>query len=249
MSTTIKPTTAVHKATPAVPSTIPELENGDRLTRAEFERRYDAMAGLKRAELVEGVVYMPSPVRFTRHGRPHLHLATWLGVYEAATPGVKAGDNCSVRLDLDNEPQPDACLVIDARSGGQARLSEDDFVEGAPELTAEIASSSVSYDLGAKLHAYRRNGVREYVVWRVLDQQIDWLVLVEGRYEPLEADADGLFKSTVFPGLWLDPAALLSYDLSRVLAVLHQGLATPEHAAFVEGLERARANQAGRREP
>jgi Uma2 family endonuclease len=241
MSPSTSPTTAANQAAPPPsPRTIPELENGDRLTRAEFERRYHAMPSLKRAELIEGIVYMPSPVRFTRHGNPHIHLAAWLGVYESATPGVKAGDNSSVRLDLDNEPQPDAFLLIEARCGGQARISDDDYVEGAPELVAEIASSSVSYDLGAKLHAYRRNGVREYVVWRVLDQQVDWLMLVEGRYEPLAPDADGLYKSIVFPGLWLDPAALLNGDLSRVLAVLQQGLAAPEHAAFVEALKRSR---------
>jgi Uma2 family endonuclease len=173
----------------------------------------------------------------------------WLACFETATPGLEVGANGTIRLDEDNAPQPDGYLMILPQCGGQARLSEDDFVEGAPELTADIASSSVSYDLGSKLDAYRRNGVREYVVWRVLDQEIDWLMLTEGRYEPLALEADGLLKSTVFPGLWLDPAALLSYDLTRVLAVLQQGLASPEHSAFVEGLKRARANQVGRREP
>jgi Uma2 family endonuclease len=234
MSTTIRPSGA---------RPIPELENGDRLSRAEFERRYDASPNLKRAELIEGVVQMPSPVRHSRHSRPHSHLVAWLAGYESATPGLEVGDNGSVRLDQDNEPQPDAYLMIHPRCGGQARISSDDFVEGAPELVAEIASSSVSYDLGAKLHAYRRNGVREYVVWRVLDQQIDWLVLVEGRYEPHAPDADGILKSTVFPGLWLDPSAFVSGDLARALAVLQQGIATPEHAAFVAGLERASASR------
>jgi Uma2 family endonuclease len=225
---------------PATTRAIPELENGDRLTRVEFERRYDAMPGLKRAELIEGIVHTPSPVRHSRHSRPHSYLMAWLTCYESSTPGLEVGDNGTVRLDQDNEPQPDGYLMILPERGGQARLSDDDFVEGAPELTAEIASSSVSYDLGAKLHAYRRNGVREYVVWRVLDQQLDWLVLTEGRYEPLAPDADGLLKSTVFPGLWLDPAALLHYDLARVLAVLQQGLATPDHAEFVKRLEQAK---------
>src|SRR5947207_1178608 len=111
---------------PAVPEKIPPLQNGDRLTRAEFERRYDAMPHLKRAELIEGVVYMPSPVRFRRHGRPSRHLSTWLGVYEAATPGVEGGDNTTARLDLANEPQPDALLLIDPARSGQARISVDD---------------------------------------------------------------------------------------------------------------------------
>jgi Uma2 family endonuclease len=143
---------------------IPPLENGDRLTRVEFERRYDAMPELKKAELVEGEVYMPSPVRHGRHSHPHTRLVTWLGNYETDTLGVEAGDHGSIRMDLDNEPQPDAYLVIRPERGGQAHISEDDTIVGAPELVAEVASSSASYDLGKKLNAYRRHGVREYVV-------------------------------------------------------------------------------------
>ena len=154
----------------AAAALIPPLENGDRLTR-EFERRYDAMPGVKKAELIEGIVYMPSPVSFRRHGRPHIQIGGWLLVYEAGTPGVFAADNASARLDLDNEPQPDAMLIIDPRYGGHARIADDDFIEGAPELVAEVASSSVSIDLHKKLHVYRRNGVREYLVWRVQDRK------------------------------------------------------------------------------
>jgi Uma2 family endonuclease len=216
--------------------TIPPLEAGDHLSRAEFERRYDAMPHLKKAELIEGIVYMPSPVRLRRHGQPHLHLATWLGNYEAATPGVEAGNNGTVRLDDDNEPQPDAFLLIDPARGGQARISADDYVELAPELVAEVAASSVSYDLHAKLGAYRRNGVREYLVWRVLDRHFDWFALRAGQFEPLALDA-GVLRSEVFPGLWLDPAALLTGDMARVLVVLQQGLADPGHAAFVQRLQ------------
>src|SRR5262245_42047125 len=163
---------ATHRAKPTetsnAPAAVSALENGDRLSRAEFERRYEAMPELKKAELIEGEVYVGSPVRHDLHSRPHGHLTVWIGTYSAATSGTDFGDNGSVRLDLDNEPQPDAYLLIRSERGGQARISEDDFVEGAPELVAEVASSSVSYDLGKKLHVYRRNGVREYVVWRVL---------------------------------------------------------------------------------
>jgi Uma2 family endonuclease len=230
------------RAKPAAPTespiAIPALENGDRLSRAEFERRYDAMPDLKKAELIEGEVYVGSPVRHRRHGKPHGQLMTWIGTYTAGTPGVESGDNGSIRLDLDNEPQPDVYLMIEPEQGGQARISEDDYVEGAPDLVAEIAASSVSYDLGKKLHAYRRNGVREYVVWRVLDRGIDWFVLREGRYEPLPPAADGILRSTVFPGLWLDPAALLRGDLATVLAVVQQGLTSPEHAAYAARLRR-----------
>lgn len=215
---------------------VPPLENGDVLTRAEFERRYEAMPHLKKAELIEGVVYVPSPVRHRAHSHPHIHIANWLGHYEAGTPGVEAGDNGTVRLDLDNEPQPDALLFIDPACGGQARIDADDYIEGAPELVAEVASSSVSYDLHAKLRVYRRNGVREYIVWRVLDEEIDWFVLRAGQYERMAVDTEGLLRSEVFPGLWLDSAALLRGDLATVLAVVQRGLASPEHTTFVARL-------------
>ena len=215
---------------------VPPLENGDRLTRDEFERRYAAMPHLKKAELIEGVVYVPSPVRYRHHGAPHALLITWLGQYAAGTPGVGVSDNSTVRLDLDNEPQPDALLLIDPACGGQTRFSSDDYIEGSPELVAEVASSSVSYDLHAKLHVYRRNGVREYIVWRVLEQAIDSFVLRAGQYERVPVDANGLLRSEVFPGLWLDPGALLRGDLATVLASVQQGLDSPEHATFVARL-------------
>lgn len=216
--------------------TIPPLENGDHLTREEFERRYDAMPGLKKAELIEGVVYMPSPVRHRRHGHPHTRLITWLGTYETETPGVEAGDNGSIRLDLDNEPQPDGFLIILPECGGQARISDDDYVEGAPEFIAEVSASSASIDLGKKFDVYRRNGVCEYVVWRVLDRQVDWYVNHGGRFERVNPPADGILRSEVFPGLWLDAAALVRNDRKAVQAALQQGLNSPGHAEFVARL-------------
>jgi Uma2 family endonuclease len=217
---------------------IPPLRNGDRLSRAEFERRYAAMPGVKKAELIEGVVYMPSPVS-DDHSGAHFDLITWLGLYRLATPGVVGGDNGTLRLDLDNEPQPDAFLRILASHGGQARVDADGYVMGAPELVAEVAVSSVSIDLHGKLHIYRRNGVREYVVWRVEDAQIDWFVLREGRYEPLPRTPAGLYQSEVLPGLCLDPAALIRGDLLTVFQAVQQGLAGAEHASFVARLGQA----------
>jgi Uma2 family endonuclease len=216
---------------------IPPLENGDRLSRVEFERRYHAMPHLKKAELIEGIVYMPSPVRHRLHGRPHSQLIGWLIAYEAGTPGVQVGDNSTVRLDLDNEPQPDASLLIDPELGGQSQLSEDGYIEGAPELVLEVASSSASYDLHVKRNVYRRNGVQEYVVWRVLDQAVDWFVLRDGQYERLAPGDDGILRSLVFSGLWLDPTALVRHDLATVLATVQQGVSSPEHAAFVANLQ------------
>jgi Uma2 family endonuclease len=215
---------------------VQPLRHGDRLTRAEFERRYDAMPHVKKAELIEGVVYMPSPVTYRGHGRAHLHLSAWVGLYEAATPGVEAGSNANARLDLANEPQPDVLLLIDPARGGQVRISDDDYIENAPELAAEVSATSATYDLGVKLQVYRRNGVLEYIVWRVLDREIDWFVLRAGQYERLAPDADGILRSVVFPGLWLDAAALVRGELARVLAVVQEGVGSPEHAAFVAKL-------------
>jgi Uma2 family endonuclease len=217
---------------------IPPLENGDRLTRAEFERRYDAMPHLKKAELIEGEVYMPSPVRHGQHSYPHSLLGTLLGIYHIETPGIEGGDNGSIRLDVDNEPQPDAYLIIRPERGGQAHISDDDYIEGAPELVAEVASSSASYDLGKKLNVYRRCGVREYIVWRVRDREVDWFVNREGRFDRLAPSSDGILRSEVFPGLWLDPTALVRGEVASVKAVLEQGLKSSEHAEFVARLER-----------
>ncbi|MBD1852079.1 Uma2 family endonuclease [Leptolyngbya sp. FACHB-711] len=219
-------------------SKIPPLENGDRLTRFEFERRYSAMPQLKKAELIEGIVYMPAALRFRSHGQPHSWIMGWLTNYAAVTPGVLTGDAPTVRLDLDNEPQPDAVLLIDEAFGGQSRLSEDDYIEGAPELVIEIAASSAAIDLHAKKTAYRRTGVQEYIVWQVLERKLDWFYLSEGDYLSLPVDADGMIKSQVFPGLWLAVEALLSGDLQQVLAVVQQGTRLPEHAAFVQKLAR-----------
>jgi Uma2 family endonuclease len=200
------------------------------------------MPEVKKAELIEGVVYMPSPVTQTGHSRPHFDIIALLGIYRFATPGVEGGDNGTVRLDWDNEPQPDAFLRILPDWGGQSR-NDEEYVGGAPELIVEVAASSASYDLHDKLHAYRRNGVREYVVWRVLDESIDWFVLREGRYERLPPTPAGTFHSEIFPGLWLDPAAWLRGDFARAMAVLQEGLASPEHSEFVDRL-RAAADRA-----
>ena len=214
--------------------TIPPLENGDKLTRHEFERRYHAMPNLKKAELIEGVVYVASPVRAKQHGKPHARIMTWLGTYEAATPGVEALDNTTVLLDTDNEPQPDALLRIE--TGGQSRINKDDYVEGAPELIVEIAASSASYDLHEKLKVYRRNQVQEYLIWRVYDYQFDWFRLQQGEYIQLQPNADNIICSQIFPGLWLDKTALLGGDLGKVLTVVQQGLASPEHENFISKL-------------
>lgn len=213
--------------------TIPQLNSGDQLSRREFERRYEAMPEHVKAELIEGVVYiMASPVRVTKHGEPHSWMNTWLGVYTAHSPGVRIADNVTMRLDLDNEYQPDIVLRLEPECGGASSIAPDDYLEGPPELVVEIAGSSASIDLRDKLRVYRRNGVREYIVWQTHDNQLHWWELRDDEYLPLLPDEDDVTRSRVFPGLWIDAAALLKGDLATVLAQLQQGLVSEEHKAF-----------------
>lgn len=225
---------------PVASPETPPLAHGDRLTRDEFERRYEAMPGLKKAELINGRVHMPSPVRTKSHGEPHHLLNIWLGHYNVFTPGIHGSDNATVRLEGDYKPQPDALLYIDESAGGQSFIGADEYIEGAPELAAEVVSSSASFDLDEKKEAYRRNGVQEYIVWETDDQRVNWFKLEAGQYAPLLPDDDGIIRSRVFPGLWLDAEALLRDDMVTVLAVLQQGLASPEHDAFMLRLAQAK---------
>jgi len=195
------------------------LESGDRLTRAEFERRYSTRHDIKKAELIEGVVYVSSPVRTEDHGRPHFIANTWLGVYFARTEGIVPATDSTVKLDLDNEVQPDLYFAWDEAHGGRARLV-DGYLEGAPDLVVEVSASSASHDLGAKMNVYRRNGVREYVVWQILEERIDWFRLANGVYEAVAPNAEGVVESSVFSGLRLDVAAMLRGDLAAVLAAM-----------------------------
>jgi len=215
---------------------LPILENGDRVTREEFERRYHRMPKVKKAELIEGIVYVASPLRYQKHGQPHSDIMTWLGIYRAATPRVYSADNTTVRLDFDNEPQPDALLRLEESVGGNSRISEDDYIEGAPELIVEIASSSASYDVHDKLQVYRRNGVREYLVCLVEDKEFRWYVWRQGNYQQLLPDESCLLKSPFFPGLWLDVSALLAGEMQQVLSALNSGINSSEHQAFVQQL-------------
>lgn len=221
--------------TRAMRRTIPALESGDQLSRDEFERRYHAMPENVHAELIDGTVYVTSGVR-AAHANASADMAGWLGSYRAATPGVVGVIHATLRLDTANEPQPDAMLYIDVDRSARVRLSADGYLEGTPEFIAEVSASSVSKDLGPKLKAYARNRVQEYLVWRVEDEAIDWFTLHDGSYVPLPAES-GIVRSTVFPGLWLEVAAMADRDIARVLTVLQQGLATPEHTAFVAQLE------------
>jgi Uma2 family endonuclease len=216
--------------------TFPPLENGDRMTRAQFERAWDNMPDLKKAELLNGVVYMAPPVSAGHHGMPHSDLVFWLGSYRVRTPGVDQAADSTLRLPGDNDPQPDASLFVLREYSGTAWLDDKGYLRGTPNLVAEVSATSASYDRHQKLEVYRAAGIAEYLIHRVFDGAIDWFALRDGRYQPLPVGTDGVVRSVALPGLWLDPEALVGRDMARVSVVLQAGLASPEHAAFVERL-------------
>jgi Uma2 family endonuclease len=231
----ILPTSAtnVGEFTPAAAPAVPPLENGDHLNRAEFMRRYEAMPEGIRAELIGGIVFMAAALRHRQHGGPHGKLGRWLGHYIDSTPGLDGGLNATTGLDEDNAVEPDLYLLIPKEAGGRCTITEDGYLEGPPALVAEISASSTSIDLNRKFKTYRESGVSEYIVWRVQQRTVDWFVLEQGDYRPL-ANSDGIFRSRICPGLWLDPAALIRRKMRRVIEVLDQGMATAEYRAFAQ---------------
>ena len=212
------------------PQLLP-LENGESLHASEFLRRYEVMPEVTKAELIQGIVHVMSPVSLD-HGEPDNLLQTVIGVYALHTTGVKAATNATVKLSADDVFQPDGLLRSSPEYGGQSR--SEVYLQGAPELGVEIAVSSSSIDANAKKTSYRRSGMQEYIVWRTQQKALDWWQLVDDDYRSIEPDENGILKSRIFPGLWLDPQALLSEDGVRVLEVVNQGLASPEHGEFVE---------------
>lgn len=212
----------------------PLLQSGDRLGAAEFLRRYSAMPEVKKAELINGIVYMASPVRAKQHGTPDAIVQGWLFTYMANTPGTRIAANSTVRFDADNVPQPDALLMIER--GGRAKIGKDGYVHGAPELIVEIAASSASLDLNDKLHAYRRAGVLEYIVWRPEEKACDWFVLEDDRFIRLRPDKSHLLRSQTFPGLVLDMKALLAENAAGVLAALNKSIGKAAHKTFAARL-------------
>jgi Uma2 family endonuclease len=229
---------------PPAPPTIPLLVDGQRLGQAEFMRRYELTPPGFTAELIGGVVHVASPLS-RPHGRGSLVLTTWLGVYYSRTPGVEGLENATTVMDDLGVPQPDAQLRILPECGGQTR-DEGQYVGGAPELIVEVGKSSRLFDLGAKRADYERAGVREYIVVTINPDDVHWHTRRGKKLVKVRPDHDGLYRSKVFPGLWLDPVALLNGDIAAVLATLDRGLASPEHAAFVAQLaDAARRRQRG----
>lgn len=217
------------------PAATPPLENGDRLDQKTFHERYAAMPEHVRAELIGGTVYMASPQK-KRHGRSQATLAWWLGEYETATAGTEVLVNTTDILGPESEPEPDACLLILPENGGQTWEDKEGYLNGAPELAAEVSWATESIDLHGKKRDYEKAGVREYMVVALRQQQVFWFIRRRGKLRDLAPGSDGVIRSEVFPGLWLDPAALLRRDRKRLLAVLQKGLAAPEHATFVARL-------------
>lgn len=228
---------ASHTTSTALP--MPRVEAGDHLDQATFHERYKAMPPGFRAELIGGVVIVPSPL-LPEHGEYHALVMGWLINYWVATPGTRVRDNATAILGPASEPQPDAALIIDPLYGGQTDIDADGYATGAPELVVEVASSSASIDLHAKRRDYEQAGVLEYVVVVLRQRLMRWFVLHAGTYREVTAGAGGRFTSAVFPGLWLDAEALFRLDGPQVMETLRQGLATPEHAAFVQQLQAQR---------
>jgi hypothetical protein len=214
-------------------STPPLLE-GDSLTSDEFLSRWDAIPDLKRAELIDGIVYMPSPVSL-RHQEYAAFLNIWLGFYACATPGCRPGLEGTWLMGERQVPQPDVTLCIRPELGGQSRV-EGLYPAGGPEFVAEVAVSSRSRDFGSKKRLYERAGVLEYLIAVPVCQEISWFERIASGFQPLEPGADGIFRSRCFPGLWLDVQALWDLDLPGMNEVLREGLATPEHATFAAEL-------------
>ena len=212
------------------------------MTRDEFHRLYENTPEDFRAELIGGIVYVSSPVRLP-HGASHPLLTTVFTVYGGNTTGVQVVDNTTVLLGEHAEPQPDLFLRILPEYGGQTRTTPDQYVEGAPELVAEIAHSSRAIDLHAKADDYARYGVLEYLVLSIGDRRLRWFDLAAD--QELAAEPDGIVRIRCFPGLWIYSEALFSSDFHALMGALQQGMSAPEHAAFVAKLAEARQRQQG----
>jgi Uma2 family endonuclease len=215
----------------------PTLENGDRLSQAEFHRLYEQMPPDFRAELLGGVVYVPSPHR-RQHGTHLLRLGNLFLQFADGTPGVEAGASVTIILGEEDEPQPDLYLRVLPDKGGQSWTTEDDYLAGPPELLAEVASTARAIDLHLKRARYQETGVVEYVVWCVQEQQLLWYHL--GSSRQIKADGEGIFRSKVFPGLWIDGAALAASRAPKLRDVLRAGLTSPAHERFAAKLQRPR---------
>lgn len=231
-------TATSHSETPPVRERkFPYLENGDCLTVEEFLRRWEAMPDLKHAELINGVVFMNAAVRFRDHGKQVARIYFWLGMYDSLTPHLNCGAESSVQITEQALLQPDACLFLPAGAGGMCQISKAGYLSGPPELIVEVSASSASRDLHQKREIYEQSGVKEYVVWSVFENRIQWFVNRGGSFQEISPDEQHIFRSEIFPGLWLNAAAMLSGEMKTIRETVEKGAATPEHAAFVQAIQ------------
>jgi len=214
---------------------VAPFEDGDVMDQPTFHKLYEAAPQHFRAELIGGVVHLPSPVGM-RHGKPHSILGAWLAFYSAESIGTESFIDITAIIGGDSEPQPDVSLIISPEAGGQTKVSEDDYLTGSPELAVEISHTTTLVDLHAKKQMYEKYGVREYIVVETKRRAIHWFIRRDSKFVAIKPGADGLFKSRVFPGLWLEPGAVFEQSAKKLLSVLEAGLATPEHAKFTAKL-------------
>jgi Uma2 family endonuclease len=210
--------------------------NGDHMGQAEFHRKYLAYPDDTKFELIGGTVYVASPLGLP-HADFHFLLSGLFWTYSDETPGVQGLDNCTLILDEENEVQPDLAIRLLPEFGGKSSVTKNSYLQGSPELIVEIAQSSRAIDLYQKKDAYRRAGVQEYLVLAV-KQEVVWFDFRSRKV--LSSSEAGICKSRVFPGLWLDTAALLNQRKTELKAALRAGLDSPEHAAFVTRLKARR---------
>lgn len=215
---------------------VPPFEDGDVMDQPTFHALYLETPKGFRAELIEGIVHMASPVGM-RHGKPHSVLGAWLECYSAETDGTEAFIDITAIMPGDNEPQPDVSLIVSPEAGGQTSVSEDDYLTGSPELAVEISHTSALVDLHAKKQMYEKHGVREYIVVETKRRAVHWFMRRDGIFVAIKPSSDGLLKSRVFPGLWLAPDAVFERSAKKLLASLQLGLATPEHTKFAAKLQ------------
>lgn len=220
----------------------PILVDGDHLDQPTFHKRYEDAPESIKAELIGGVVYMASPVP-AHHGRCHARLAAWLSLYADSTPGSEVFDNTTLILGPESEVQPDLMLRLASEFGGLSRIETTGLIHGPCELVVEIAYSSASIDLHAKKRDYERLGIREYLVLRVDSRTATWFHRGKSGFTTKKPDSMGRLRSRVFPGLWLDAEAVFDHTTVRLRTALLEGLASPEHAAFVNKLQAKRLSQ------
>jgi len=233
MGRILTPTSAKRTSKPASGKKQPLLWEGQRLDRETFHRLYSDSPELKRVQLIEGIVYMPSPMRFVQHAHPEVSFTTWLTYFASFTPGVNSGGQATLKIDGKNEYQPDGMLFYDK---GQLIIDNDGYLVGVPELVVEVSASTISVDSNEKYLVYQKYGVKEYLLWNTEAKKITWYGRSGSKFVPMKPNREGIIKSKAFPGLWLNVAAMLKGNLKLVLKTLQEGLSSKEHQKFVASL-------------